>query len=153
MKFSARDDIAAPIEFVFDQVTDFQGFERSIMRRGGDVERLQGGGASIVGTKWNVKFRMRGKDRMVKAELVQVDAPNGLTIDVTSPSADGKMVVELVALSRARTRLIVKASAGAKSIPAKLMFQSLKFARSKTEDRFKKMVANFAKDVDARYRR
>ena len=152
MEFNARDDIEAPIDYVFDQVTDFQSFERSIMRRGGDVERLRGGDEAVVGTRWQVKFRMRGKERSVAAELVQVDRPNGVTIDVTSPSADGAMVVELVALSRARTRLIVSANVGAKTIAAKLLFQSIRFARAKTERRFKSMVSGFAEDVEARYR-
>ncbi|WP_281984445.1 SRPBCC family protein [Thalassorhabdomicrobium marinisediminis] len=152
MDFTARSDIEAPIDHVFAQVTDFPAFERSIMRRGGDVERIQGGDAPAVGTKWRVKFRMRGKDRVVMAEIVKVDAPHGLTVDVTSPSVDGMTRVELVALSRARTRLIVSADAGAKSIPAKLMMQSIRFAKGKTEQRFKDMVATFAKDVESRYR-
>lgn len=152
MKFTAREDIEAPIQFVFEQVTDFATFERSIMRRGGDVERISGGTGPELGTKWVVKFRLRGKERAVDAEITEVDAPNGLTIDVSSPNADGSMVIELVALSRARTRLIVTASAVPKSIPAKLFFQSLRFAKAKTDARFKTLVANFADDVDARYR-
>ena len=152
MDFSAREDIEAPIDYVFTQVTDFPSFERSIMRRGGDVERLQGGDAATVGTKWQVRFRMRGKERVVDAVLSEVDAPNGVTVDVMSPSADGKMVVELVALSRARTRIHVSAQVGAKTIPAKLLFQSIRFARGKTERRFKSLVAGFAEDVEARFR-
>lgn len=151
MKFTAREDIEAPIDYVFDQVTDFATFERSIMRRGGDVERLTGDGTPELGMSWQMKFQMRGKERTVKAELTQLDAPNSLTIDVTSPNADGEMVVELVALSRARTRLIVTASAVAKTVPAKLLFQTMRFARSKTDARFKGMVTNFAEDVEKRH--
>ncbi len=152
MEFTARDDIEAPIDFVFDQVTDFKTFERSIMRRGGDVERLTAGDDAAVGTKWNVKFRMRGKEREVQAEVTQADRPNGITIEVTSDNADGTMVVELVALSRARTRIIVTADALAKTIPAKLLFQSVRFAKAKAANRFKGLVTNFAEDVDAKYR-
>lgn len=151
MELTAREDIEAPIDYVFEHVTDFASFERSIMRRGGDVERVSGGDGAEIGTKWSVKFRLRGKERTVNAEIVQVDKPNGLTIDVTSPSADGTMGIELVALSRAR--MIVTAEAGAQTIPAKLMFQSLRFARAKTEGKFKTMVCNFAEDVDKNYRR
>ncbi|MCF2871110.1 SRPBCC family protein [Octadecabacter sp. G9-8] len=152
MELTAREDIEAPIDFVFDQVTDFATFERSIMRRGGDVERMSASDAAEVGTKWRVNFRMRGKERTVRAQIVQVDTPNGLSIDVNSVSADGTMVIELVALSRARTRLIITAEAGAKTIPAKLFFQSLRFARGKTEARFKTMLTNFAEDIDKKYR-
>lgn len=152
MEFSARTDIEAPIDFVFGQVTDFAGFERSIMRRGGDVERVEGGGAAIVGTKWNVKFRLRGKERKVKAEIVSVDAPNNMNIAINSPNLKGSTVVELVALSKGRTRLIVTVEAAAKSIPAKLLFQSVRFARGRTQKRFDTLVTGFAEDVEARYK-
>lgn len=152
MEFTTRDDIEAPIEFVFDQITDFSTFERSIMRRGGDVERIQGGDSAEVGTKWRVKFLLRGAERKVQAEITDVDRPNGMTIDVTSKSADANVSVELVALSRARTRLIVNAVATAKTIPAKLLFQSVRFAKQKNQARFMGIVSNFAKDVETRYR-
>ena len=38
MELVTREDIEAPIDFVFKQVTEFPTFERSIMRRGGDVD-------------------------------------------------------------------------------------------------------------------
>ncbi|SMX43331.1 SRPBCC family protein [Octadecabacter ascidiaceicola] len=152
MEFTTREDIEAPIEYVFEQVTDFASFERSIMRRGGDVERISGGDSAVVGTKWHVKFLLRGAERVVNAEVVSVDAPNAITIDVTSKSANATLQVDLVALSPARTRLNVRAKATAKSIPAKLLFQSVKFARSKNKSKFNTLVANFAEDVETRYR-
>jgi len=151
MEFTTREDIEAPIEYVFDQVTDFGSFERSIMRRGGDVERLAGGESAVVGTKWQVKFLLRGAERIVNAEVVTVDAPNAITIDVVSKSVDATLQVDLVALSPARTRLNVRAKATAKSIPAKLLFQSVKFTRGKNKNKFSAIVANFAEDVETRY--
>ena len=152
MEFTTREDIEAPIEYVFDQVTDFASFERSIMRRGGDVERISGGDTAVVGTKWRVKFLLRGAERLVNAEVVAVDAPNAITIDMMSKNVDATLQVDLVALSPARTRLNVRATAAAKSIPAKLLFQSVKFARNKNKNKFGAMVANFAKDVETRFR-
>jgi carbon monoxide dehydrogenase subunit G len=152
MEFTTHDDIEAPIDYVFDQVTDFTAFERSILRRGGDVDRIVGGDAVVVGTKWSVKFLLRGAERSVMAEIVEVDKPNGLTIAITSKSADATMLIELVALSRARTRLSVKAVAKAKTISAKLLFQSARFARQKNNARFKSIVSGFAKDVETRFR-
>ena len=151
MEFSAREDIEAPIDFVFGQITDFDSFERSVMVRGGDIERMAGNGAAVLGTKWHVKFRLRGKDRAVDAELTEIDPPNGMTIQVRSGNVDGSMVAELVALSSTRTRLIVKMDATAKSLAAKLLFQSVRFARAKTDRKFKKFVAGYAEDCEARY--
>jgi len=146
-----RADTNGIYDYVFKQITDFDSFERSIMRRGGDVERKAGNGAAALGTKWEVKFRLRGKDRAVDAEVTDLDAPNGMTITVTSRNVDGSMVVELVALSPKRTRLIVTVDATAKSLAAKLLFQSVRFARSKTDRKFKRVVAGYAEDCEARY--
>lgn len=151
MEFTTRDDINAPIDFVFDQVTDFATFERSIMRRGGDVERITGGDAAAVGTKWRVKFILRGAERQVKAEVTEIDRPNAMTIEISSGSADATVNIDLVALSRTHTRLNVDVQAKAKTIPAKLLFQSVRFARQKNLTRFKGIVTNFAEDVETRY--
>ncbi len=153
MEFSSRDDIQAPIEFVFDQVTDFATFERSIMRRGGDVERIKGGDVAAVGTKWRVKFILRGAEREVMAEVTAMDRPNSMTIEITSASADATLNIDLVALSRTHTRLNVNVQAKAKTIAAKLLFQSVRFAKQKNQTRFKGMVTTFAEDVEARARR
>ncbi len=152
MELATREDIEAPIDFVFEQITDFATFERSIMRRGGDVERLSGDATAAVGTSWQVKFMLRGAERHAKAEIVEIDRPGMLVLAVTSKNADADMKIELVPLSRARTRINIRAEATAKTIPAKLFFQSLKFARQKTQARFKSVVANFAEDVEAKYR-
>ena len=122
------------------------------MRRGGDVERITGGEVAAVGTKWRVKFLLRGAERQVMAEVTAIDRPNSITIEVTSASADATMNVDLVALSRTHTRLNVDVQAKAKTIAAKLLFQSVRFARQKNQTRFKGIVSNFAEDVDARHR-
>lgn len=152
MDFSARADIEAPIEYVFGRVTDLSSFERTIMRRGGDVDRLRGSDVAEKGTEWRVKFRLRGKERAVDAAISKVEAPNALAVDVRSTNVDGEMTVDLVALSKSRTRIIVWAGATAKTIPAKLLFQSVRFARAKTQAKFDAMVENYAKDVEARYK-
>lgn len=152
MQFSTREDIEAPIDYVFKQVTDFASFERSIMRRGGDIERVENGDANGLGATWRVKFQMRGVERDVSATVSDVKEPTSLMMTMTSRSADAEMKVELVPLSRARTRVNVRADASAKTIAAKLLFQSVRFARQKTEGRFKSVVAGFAKDVEIRYR-
>lgn len=152
MDFTTREDIEAPIDYVFEQVTDFVAFERSIMRRGGDVERIVDSQPPAVGMAWQVKFMLRGAERLVRAEIVEFDRPNGFTIKITSKNIDASMKIDLVALSRARTRLNVAIEAVAKTIPAKLVFQSMRFSRNKPQNRLKGLVTNFAEDAEKRYR-
>lgn len=152
MKFKTHEDIEAPIDFVFEQVSDFPAFERSIMRRGADIERVRDGGAHGLGAKWAVKFLLRGTERAIEAEVTEAQAPNALKVEMKSRSADGVLQVELVPLSRARTRLNVMVRANAKTIAAKLLFKSARFAKNKTEGRFQTVVEDFAAEVDQRYR-
>jgi len=42
MEFTAREDVEAPIAYVFAQVTDFAAFERQALRRGAEVRRRDG---------------------------------------------------------------------------------------------------------------
>lgn len=152
MEFKAREDIEAPLSYVFGQITDFPAFERSIMRRGGDVIALEGPKAPEVGARWDVHFRMRGKERVARATLVDVDPSQGLTIEVSSENIDGKCQVELVPLSRSRTRLNVVVATKPTSLPAKLLFQSMRFGKHRMTQRFKTMVMGYAEDVESRYR-
>lgn len=153
MKFSAREDIEAPIDYVFDQVTDFQSFERSALRRGAEVQRVDQLDAPGVGMAWDIAFRLRGKLRELKMELTSLDAPNGLVLSSRSPAMGGDMVIDLVALSRARTRMSVDLELRPKNLSSRLLVQSLKLARSTLTDRYKLRVAGFARELEDRFKR
>ena len=152
MKFAAREDIEAPIEFVFSQVTDFAALERAALRRGAEVQRVDTLEVPGLGMAWDVEFDLRGKRREVKIEITQYDAPNGIVVGSRSPNMGGHMVVDLVALSRGRTRLSIDVDLQAKTLAAKLIIQSMKLAKSNLTKRFKMRVANYAKDLEDRYK-
>jgi hypothetical protein len=151
MKFSTREDIEAPVDYVFGQISDFGAFERQALRRGADVRRLDNG-PYVKGSAWDVAFKFRGKDRQLRGTLRIFDAPNMYQIDVTSPNLEGVSLVELVPLSPHRTRIAVSIEIGAKTLAARLMLQSLKLAKSNLTNRFKKRVADFAVDVEDRFK-
>ena len=151
MKFSTHADVEVPIDYVFDEVTNFTILEQSIMRVGGDVEKIVGDSAAVVGTRWRINFLLSGVERSVIAEIIEVDKPNVLTFKVTSKSTDASLLIELVALNHAHTRLNVTASAKAKTIAMKLLFQSFRFAWQENQTRFKFIVSNFAKELKNRH--
>ena len=152
MKFTAREDIEAPIDFVFSQVTDFAALERSAMRRGAEIQRVDDLEQPGPGMAWDAEFTLRGKRREVRLELAEFDPPNGVAVGLRSPNITGRLVVDLVALSRGRTRLSLDLEVQPKTLAAKLVIQSMKLAKTNLSKRFKLRVADYAKDLEERYK-
>lgn len=152
MKFSAREDIEAPISFVFAQVSDFAAFERRAMRQGAQVAR-RSEGAVTQGDVWDIGFQFRGRDRKVAATLTQLDPPNALQIEGASDGLSGITQIDLIALSQTRTRVLVSFDLRAKTLSARLLLQSLKLAKTKMTKRFEGRVLDFSEDIEDRYRR
>lgn len=153
MQFSTKEDIEAPIAFVWQHVTDFTAFERQALRRGADVQRGDSLARPGVGSAWDVKFIYRGKERKLAAEITSFDMPNAYTVRTNAGGIDGDAVVDLVALSRGRTRLTVTIDMSAKSMTARLMLQSLKLAKATLNRRFVGRIESMSEDVQERYRR
>lgn len=153
MQFSNREDIEAPAEFVFEQVTDFTVFERQALRRGADVRRKDATPGAGVGSSWDVTFKFRGKDRQISIEVTDFDAPNSYTLATRSGGVTGETVVELVPLSRSRTRLSVKTDLAAHGLTARLLLQSLKLAKANLNQRMATRIASYALDIQERYAR
>ena len=153
MKFSTREDIEAPIEYVFERVTDFTNFERQAMRRGGEVTRLDKNGDFVVGSSWDVNFMFRNKGRNLKAEIAKLETPTALHIGTSAKSLDGVTIAELVALSRTKTRLTVTLELSPKNLSARLFLQSLKLAKSNLSRKFKQRVSEFTNELEITYQK
>lgn len=153
MQFTAQEDVAAPIEFVFEQLSDFQSFERSALRRGAEVQRVDSKADIGIGMKWDASFKLRGRKREVQVELTEFDPPTGMVVSSRSPNMGGHMTIDLVALSRGRTRMSLEVELNPKTLSARLMVQSLKLARSKLSKRFRERVAGYAEELEDRYQK
>lgn len=151
MKFTAQEDIEASIDHVFSQVSDFAALERSALRRGAEVQRVVDLPEPGPGMKWDTAFMLRGKRREMTIELVEFDRPNGMVMISTSPNTSGRMVLDIVALSKGRTRLNVTIDVAPKTLAARLVFQSLKLARGNLNRKFRKRIAEFARDLEDRF--
>jgi carbon monoxide dehydrogenase subunit G len=153
MKFSKREDIEAPIERVFRAVTDFATMERAALRRGIEVARRDEMTAPGPGLKWAVRAPVRGKMRDIAIEITGYTPETGLAALAGSNGIAATITVDLVALSRNRTRLQVGLDLRASTLSAKLLLQSLRLAKASLDRRFARRIADFAADLEARHQR
>lgn len=153
MQFKASEDIEAPIDFVFSQVSDFERFERTALRRGADVVRTDNLKAPGVGMSWQGQFVFRGKTREMRGTLSIYEPPNQLQFDARVGGLEVVFTVDLVALSRARTRLTVASMLKPHNIPARLLYQSLKLVKNNMVRRMNTRLADYAEELEDRHAR
>lgn len=151
MKFSTNEDIAAPIDGVFDLFTDFGAFERAALRRGAEVQRLDRLTAPGVGMTWRAQFTYRGRSRDLTLGLIDFQRPEALRFEGHSPGFAVQGGVELIALSRSRTRAHVTLNIKPQTLPARLLIQSLKLGKASLTARYKNRVANYARGLEDRH--
>lgn len=152
MKFTTKEDIDCPIAHVFAQAADFTGFERQALRRGADVRKTDQNVQHGLGSSWDVIFKFRGKDRHLKALITGWEPPHGYIVTSLTNGIEGTLQVELVPLSRNRTRLSVSIELKPQTLGARIMVQSLKLARTTLQRRFALRVSDYASDIVERYR-
>ncbi|MEY8802537.1 SRPBCC family protein [Leisingera sp. XS_AS12] len=150
MEFKGNEDIEAPIADVFGAISDFEMMERSALRRSIEVQRTGDPAHPEAGLTWDLNFAFRGKQRQARLVLADYSPVTGMTITGGGSGLDGRMEVELVALSPQRTRLSVWLKLEASTLTGRLLLQSLKLARNNLNRRFKLRLADYAGLTEAR---
>lgn len=150
MKLSTREDIEAPAGTVFAAASDFVAFERAALRRGAEVVRADLSAPPAPGLAWSVRFPVRGRMRRVVCTLDHYDPPNALSCRIDGSGFGGMMTLNLVALSRGRTRLAVQLEIRPLTIAARLIVQAARLNRSAHLRRFEERVQRFAAQVELR---
>ncbi|MEO9824674.1 MAG: SRPBCC family protein [Paracoccaceae bacterium] len=148
MKFSSREDIEAPIGAVYDTVTDFDRFERQLLRRGVEIARDESCAPTEVGARWQAKFAWRGRSHLVDAEMIAIDPDTGFSIESKSGGVICMGVVDLVPLSTKRTRLFASLDLRPTTLSSRLFIQSMKLAKGTLNRKFKTRVAEFASRIE-----
>ena len=153
MKLTTKQDIEAPAAFVAAQIADFDSWERAAMRRGADVSRTDKLAVPGVGMGWLTKFRYRGKDRQLALKLDRFATDGQYAFSATSPQTDGVMTLELVEMAAKRSRVFIMVEVMPKSFTAKLFVQSLKLAKGRVDKALATRSAQFAGEIEDRYRK
>mgnify|MGYP001793637788 CR=1 FL=1 len=152
MKFSTQEVMEAPMEAVFAMITNFDRFERAAMRRGADVRRVDDLKTPGVGMKWRAAFVMRGRDRKLDLEVVVYEPPQRMVLDLSSQGLHGDTRIELIALSRNRTRIMVSLEMRPLTLSARLLLQSLKLTKAALTKKYKERIAHHIGEMEERYR-
>ena len=150
MKFSTREDIDAPIEDVFDTLCDFEIYERAAMRRGAEVRRRKEPAQAGVGTTWDARFVMRGKERQITLEVVEFERPDYIEIAMKSKAFTGSVEFELISLSRNRSRVVIGFDVRPLTLPARLLLQSLKLTKSSLDQKYRVRVSTYIGEMQER---
>ena len=151
MEFSSKEDIEAPIDAVFQAISEFETFERQVIRRGVELQRTGNLERPEAGLQWQAEFEMRGKPRTMHVELAHYAPASEMRFAGKGAGLQGAFDLELISLSPRRTRMSVNLSMEANSLAARLFLQSLKLARNNLNKRFRLKVADYAKQVEDRY--
>jgi len=153
MQFTATEDIEAPLDAVFAALSDFETIERQALRRGIDVQRTSEPGPAEAGMTWQAAFAFRGKQRSADIQLVTYTPPERMAFETKTGGLVVNTGLEVVALSRQRTRVSMQADLLPKTLSARLLVQSLKLAKGGVDKRFRKRIRQLAEDLEARLQR
>jgi hypothetical protein len=151
MELSGKQDIDVPIEEAFAMLSDIEVHERSALRRGAEVTRKDNLPNPGVGANWEIAFLLRGKPRILHLEMTRFDAPNEIGLHAKIKGLETDIKLELVALSRTRTRVQFGCDMRAKTLSARLLLQSLKLARGNLTNRIQTRMVNMRHDLETRY--
>ncbi|MGA0540493.1 SRPBCC family protein [Neotabrizicola sp. VNH66] len=152
MKLTTKQDIEAPLDFVYGQLTDFEQFERMAMRRGAEVERTDRLTKPGPGMSWRLRFAWKGKPRKLLVRLADLAPGQMMDYAVDSPVAEGGARIELMALAPRRTRMTVATEVRPKTLGARIFIQSMKLAKGRVTRKLDGAAAKLAALIEERWR-
>lgn len=151
MNFTSKQDIQAPAEHIFRQLSDFDFFESYAMRLGAQVERMDVFTRPQPGMCWSIKGHFRGKDRDMELTLDSYYPPDTLSYLCTAKSLNATVCFDIIPLSRAESRMKVTVGVKAKGISARVALQSAKLAKKSLDRKFDARMHSFAAAIGDKY--
>ena len=151
MELKSKKAVAAPRDFVFEQASDFTAFERQALRRG--VELRKEGGPAPLGRSWNASVPLMGRERDIAARVISFDAPQDYTVQGESSGVGIIVRVEAESDGNGGSHLGLSVRLEPRTMPGRLVLQSLKLARSSLETRLSGRLEGYAREIEARWAR
>lgn len=151
MQFTSVQDINAPLDHVFEQISDFDSYEDYAMRIGANVERQDQLTSKAAGMCWNFQGELRGKERDIDIELTEYNPTQQLQFNCVSSGIAALVDMEVMALTKKQTRIKVKVNLTARSISARLVMQSAKLAKNSLQRKFNHRVWTYANYLEGTF--
>lgn len=148
MRFTTREDVAATPEHVFSMLTDFEAFEREVLRRGADVTKTGDHSQAGAGQGWVIDFTYRGRARKLVSELERFEPGRALLAEGKIAGLSGTLLFDLVPLSPKLTRLTVDLDMKPNTLSARLFVQSLKLTKGLLMKRYRGRVKRLARLIE-----
>ena len=153
MKLAAKYDVEAPVGFVYGELVNFNAWERMALRRGVELTRVDQLAIPGPGMEWQISFVVRGKQRNARIRLASATPASQLVLHVASDLADADIVIDLLNLATALTRIEVRTEVKPATLAARIYMQTLRLARKKVDATYAKRVGQLAVEMEDRYRR
>ncbi len=151
MNFTSKQDIIAPADHVFRQLTDFDFYESYAMRLGAQVERMDNFEQPQPGMCWSISGVLRGKARNVELTLDTYKPVESLSYLCVSNSLDATISFTVIPLSKNETRLKASIDIEAKGLSARVALQSARLAKKTLNRKFDTRMHDFAKKIEDKY--
>ena len=144
MKFSSHEYIEAPAQVVFAALSDHEQFQRVMQQRGIAMRRVDDRPEVGPGTAWEIDFNFRGRARKLRCLVTEVQAPERLCLSNESDGLTGDVAISVVTLATNRSRLLVSVEMKPKNLSARLLLQSMRFAKGSLDRKFKSRLHDWA---------
>lgn len=143
MKFSTRVDTDRSSAELFDIISDFSRSERALVARGAQVRRIDPSQEPGTGLGWTIDFSWRGQQRTVRLDVTRFDRPSHVTLDGHSDQFDLSINMTVVALSRAKSRLLFETEIRPRTMRARLLLQTAKLGKTQLDRKYDQRIADF----------
>jgi uncharacterized protein YndB with AHSA1/START domain len=147
MKFSSHEDLEAPAQVVFAALCDHEHFQRTVQQRGVEMRRVDDRPEVGPGMAWEIDFKFRGRARKLRCSVTEVQAPERLCLFNESDGLTGDVVISVMTLAPNRSRLLVSVEMKPKNLSARLLLQSMRFAKGSLDRKFKSRLRDWAAKI------